>query len=269
VELGGHDRITLQTTRGCPRGCVYCGASRLLGPYRRKPIARVRAELDELVARWPAPFVELADDNTFLDRAWSLQLARLFAQYPLRWFTECDLSVAEDHRLLDALAASGCVQLLVGIESPDARALAGADPAGWRRAQVDRCAAAVARIQAHGIAVIGCFVVGWDADDESVFERTRDHARAMELADVQVTVLTPFPGTELFARLRREGRLLDDRPWDRCTLFDVAYRPNRMSVDALERGLRRLVGEVYAGDEVARRRRRFAACRRTQRERVG
>jgi len=75
---------------------------------------------------------------------------------------------------------------------------------------------------------------------------------------VQFTVLTPFPGTPLYARLKREGRLLTERFWDRCTLFDVNYRPARMTVEELESGLRWLFREAYSAGETERRKRAFA-----------
>ena len=79
------------------------------------------------------------------------------------------------------------------------------------------------------------------------------------LADVQVTVLTPFPGTSLHARLKKEGRLLRERYWERCTLFDVNFVPKGMSVADLEQGLEYLMGSLYTSEETARRRESFLA----------
>ncbi len=265
LEIERYNRLTLQTTRGCPRACHFCGASRLLGPYRRKPIDLVARELDAILAIWPQPFLELADDNTFLDRDWSMRLARLLAGYPVRWFSEADVSVADHEPLLDALAVSGCAQLLIGFESPKVASLSTMDPAGWKASRLDGYAEAVQKIQARGIGVIGCFVVGWDEDDDSVFEATRDAAETLELADVQVTIATPFSGTEFHDRLRHEGRLLTPTPWREATLFDLAFEPKRMSRDALVSGFHWLVREVYSDEAVARRRRTFGACRRAQR----
>ena len=81
------------------------------------------------------------------------------------------------------------------------------------------------------------------------------------LADVQVTVQTPLPGTPLYARLRREGRLFAERFWDACTLFDVTYRPARMSASDLEEGMMGLFRRLYSRDAVRRRRRRFLRMR--------
>jgi radical SAM superfamily enzyme YgiQ (UPF0313 family) len=77
------------------------------------------------------------------------------------------------------------------------------------------------------------------------------------LLESQVTVLTPFPGTRLYDRLKAEGRLLQDKYWDRCTLFDVNFVPRHMSVEELEGGMRWLFEQLYSDTELQRRRRHF------------
>ena len=81
-----------------------------------------------------------------------------------------------------------------------------------------------------------------------------EFAAASELFDVQITLLTPFPGTPLHRRLKREGRLLYEDAWERCTLFDVNYVPRRMSAEELRQRFRELVARLYC-DEMTRWRR--------------
>jgi hypothetical protein len=120
----------------------------------------------------------------------------------------------------------------------------------------------VDRLQSAGIPVTGCFVVGFDEDGPELFARTFDAIRALELCEVQVTVLTPFPGTELFDRLRREGRL-DRLPfWDRLTLFDLVFEPARMRRSELMSGFRELIAALHSPAELERRARRRRACYR-------
>lgn len=253
LDVNRYNRLTLQTTRGCPLNCSFCGASRLISPYKRKPLDCVRAELEAILEIWPRPFIELADDNTFVSRDWGLDLARLLAQYPLRWFTETDISVADDEELLDALAESGCAQLLIGFEAVDPAALDQADSRYWKQKQCHDYAAKIRKIQSYGITVNGCFIFGFDRHDEQVFERTRGFVRDSGLSEVQITVLTPFPGTQLYRRLKFEGRLLQTVFWDACTLFDVTFRPKLMSVGALEGQFRSLMLDLYSPEESAKR----------------
>ncbi len=112
-------------------------------------------------------------------------------------------------------------------------------------------------LQSRGVSVNGCFILGLDTHTPDIFPAVRDFVRASGLAEVQLTVLTPFPGTALYARLRREGRLIGERFWDRCTLFDVNFRPAQMTVEELESGLRWLFGELYSRDETSQRQRSF------------
>jgi radical SAM superfamily enzyme YgiQ (UPF0313 family) len=202
-------------------------------------------------------FLEFADDNTFVNKKWGKALMREMAPLGLRWFTETDISVAEDPELLDLMARAGCRQILIGLESPTAEGLSGLDPHDWKAKRFDRYLSAISRIQTAGISVNGTFVLGLDTQTTSVFAELLDFIRASNLLEVQLTVQTPFPGTPLYERLKRDGRLLTERYWDRCTLFDVNFRPRNMSVDELEEGFRWLAREVYSDREFNRRKRHY------------
>lgn len=249
--LGSKDRprFTLQTSRGCPLACDFCGASRLLGPFREKPADRIAAELEALCAVSRRPMIELADDNTFAGRRDPRELLNALTRAGARWFTECDWRTGERPEVLDTLAASGCVQVLMGMESMVHRHAG----MGAKAAAIERMVRAAERVQDHGVAVIACFVVGSDGEDLESIHALADFLAAAPFADVQLTLVTPFPGTALRARLAREGRLLPDRGWSSCTLFDVAFQPDRLSVEELESGFRNLVKYVFSEDLTIRR----------------
>ena len=193
LDVDRYNRLTLQTSRGCPLDCEFCGASRLISPYKIKPLAQVRLELEAILNIWPEPFIELADDNTFVSKKWARELARLFAEYRIRWFTETDLSVADDDELLELLALSGCAQVLIGLESVDPAALDCVDSRRWKQSQLADYTAKIRKIQSYGITVNGCFIFGFDQDDARVFERTREFVQASGLSEVQITILDSFP----------------------------------------------------------------------------
>jgi len=256
LDIEKYNRLTVQTARGCPWRCEFCASSVLLtDKYKQKPIAKVLAEIDRIRELWPRPFLEFADDNSFVHRAYWRELLPQLARRRIRWFTETDISIADDPDFLRLLRNSGCKQVLIGLESPDEAGLSGIEQkTDWKRKRFADSLAAVRRIQAHGIRVNACFVLGLPGHTPDVFDAIVETVQTMVPFDVQVTVQTPFPGTPLYARLLREGRLPDPKPWDRCTLFDIAYEPERMSRHALREGLLDLTRRLYAEDATRFRR---------------
>jgi len=259
LDPAKYNRITVQTSRGCPHRCEFCASSILLtSRYKVKPVEKIRAEIHAIKSIWPRPFIELADDNSFVNRAHSKQLLRALAPEKLRWFTEADLRVAEDGELLGLMRDSGCQQVLIGLESPRRSSLEGLDlKSNWKAGQRDHYATAIAKIQSYGITVNGCFILGLDADTPEVFDDVLRFVRESGLYEVQVTFQTPFPGTPLYARLLQEGRIVQPGAWDLCTLFDINFQPRNMTGAELQSGFLRLVKELYSAEETSRRRRSF------------
>lgn len=264
LDVERYNRITIQTSRGCPHRCEFCASSVLLGPgYRQKPVGRVLEEIDSVRAIWPRPFVEFADDDAIVDRPRWRDLLEGLAERDVRWFAETDISIADDGDLLDRMRRAGCREVLIGLESPVAADLAGIEQrSDWKHRQAGRYVEAVRTIQAHGIRVAACFVVGLDGQGPEIFDAILDFVRRAEPFDVQLTILTPFPGTPLLERLRREGRMRDDGHWERCTLFDLMFRPRGMSPEVLVGGFERLAATLYADQATLSRRRAFRCALR-------
>ncbi len=254
-----YNRITVQTVRGCPLDCEFCGASKLYGPrYRRKPLDKVVAELKRIQELWgDHAFFELADDNSFAHPRWSREFLEAIQDLDLRWFTETDISIADQDDLLPLLFKSGCRQILIGLESINPNSLDGIDKANWKFKRQAKYLDAIKKIQDQGVTVNGCFIVGNDGDDKGIFEALRDFIEQSGLLEAQVTILTPFPGTRLLERLQQEGRLLYDRFWDRCTLFDLVFEPKQMTPEELEEGHLWLMSEIYNQDQYTRRKRHY------------
>ncbi|OYV90168.1 MAG: hypothetical protein B7Z73_06345 [Planctomycetia bacterium 21-64-5] len=240
----------MQTQRGCPLACEFCGASRLLGRFSEKPAALIERELASIRALDPRPVVELADDNTFVGGRDLDELCDVLGRAQIRYFTEADWRIGTKPDLLRRLAESGCVQVLVGIESQVFRY----PGMGDKQAAWNRVMEAVIAIQEAGMAVNGCFILGADGETRESIDRLVEFVLDSPLADVQLTLQTPFPGTPLRQRLHKEGRLLPDRGWSHCTLFDVTYQPDRMSVEELEAAFREAVQTVFSVEATSRRR---------------
>ena len=270
LDVDRYNRLTVQTQRGCPFRCEFCAASIRISPtFKVKPVERVIAEIRRIKELWPQPFIEFADDNTFVNHSHGRALVRALANEGIRWFTETDVSVAEDDELLAMMRDAGCAQVLIGFESPSRTALDGLEKkANWKAKQLHRYRSAIDRIQSHSITVNGCFILGLDGAGPESFEDVWQFVRDSGLYEVQITVQTAFPGTPLYDRLLAEGRLLKENAWDLCTLFDVNFRPTHMSIAELEAGLRHLAEKLYSDDFTRERQERyFARARQSRRGR--
>jgi radical SAM superfamily enzyme YgiQ (UPF0313 family) len=151
LDIDRYNRITVQTQRGCPFRCECCAASIRISPiYKVKPVDRVIAEIQAIKRGWARPFIEFADDNTFVNKTHSKHLLRAVAKEDIRWFTETDISVAEDDELLALAHDAGCAEILVGFESTTFSAVDGIEQrANWKARKVDSYLSAIRKIQDH------------------------------------------------------------------------------------------------------------------------
>jgi len=108
LDIKKYNRLTVQTSRGCPHRCEFCAGSILLTRrYKQKPVAKVLAEIDRILEIWNHPFLEFADDNSMIDRAYWKELASHLERRKIRWFTETDISVSEDESCSRGCGAAG------------------------------------------------------------------------------------------------------------------------------------------------------------------
>jgi radical SAM superfamily enzyme YgiQ (UPF0313 family) len=254
-----YNRFTVQTSRGCPWRCDFCASTVMLSQtYRKRPVEDVIRDIRAIAQVREHPFIEFADDNTFVDKEWGKELCRQLIPLKLKWFTETDITVARDADLLGLMREAGCRQVLIGLESPGAGPLQGVEmkanvKAKWAANYME----SLREIQGRGITVNGCFILGLDGHTTEIFDEVLAFAREVPLFEVQITVLTAFPGTPLYARLLREGRVLQPGRWDLCTLFDVNHEPRGMTAQELRDGLYRLGAELYSAECTAQRRKPF------------
>lgn len=259
LDISMYNRLTVQTSRGCPHQCEFCASSVILtNRYKQKPVAKVVEEIDRILTIWDCPFIEFADDNSMVDHAYWKELLGQLKGKGIRWFTETDLSVAEDDELLELMKETGCAQVLIGLESPVESGLKDLElRSNWKLKKFPQYRKAIQTIQSHGITVNGCFIIGLDGHTPDICDQVFGFVKETELYEVQVTVLTAFPGTPLYSRLQQENRLLEPTNWKKCTLFDINFQPQNMSVEQLHDGFKKLVVELYSDEFTKWRRHTF------------
>ena len=157
------------------------------------------------------------------------------------WFTKTDLSIYQDDELLHKMRKAGCAQVLIGFESPTVEGLGSvALRKDCKRQRFDEYKRAIPRIRDHGITVKTYFVVGLDGHGPEVFDAFVDVVADALPWDVQMTVPTPFPGTPLYRQMQREGRSMEKRAWEKCTLFDINSQRKKLTAAKLRKRFHQL-----------------------------
>ena len=235
-----------EATRGCVHRCDFCVVPSAWGrkPYQ-KPVGEVVDEIRSTGAR-RAIFVDL---NIIADRQYALELFAALTPLDIKWAGLATSILARDDELLEACARSGCMGLLVGFESISHHGLKGVHK-GFNSPELYK--GWIQRFHEHGIAINGTFVFGLDTDGVDVFEETADFVIDAGVDLPRFAILTPFPGTELYKRLDREGRILT-RNWELYDGQHVVFEPTKMTVEDLEKGNQATWNKVYSYRAIARR----------------
>jgi radical SAM superfamily enzyme YgiQ (UPF0313 family) len=221
---------SIEATRGCPHKCDFCAVpAAWANIYAHRPIEDVIAELQTFEGRH-ALFIDLSPVE---DIHYAKALYRAMIPLRMRWVGLATTRVAEDAELLDLTAKSGCRGLLIGFESISQSTLEETRK-GFHKAQDYRTI--VKRLHDHGIGIQGCFVFGFDTDEESVFERTVEFVDKVKMDLPRYAVMTPFPGTGYYRRIEAEGRLLH-KNWTLYDVEHVVFQPKQMSPERLQEGL--------------------------------
>lgn len=255
----------VSASRGCRYRCEFCTLWKLEGGrYRARPPAEVLAELERTRSRRPVLFT---DENVYVDREWALALFRGMAERGLRrsHAVQASLNVADDAEVLAALKRSGCMVVLIGFESVSEESLRGMRKGVNLKIGVAHYKEKIERLHKQGLAAAGTFMFGNDGDGPDIFERTVEFVLEAGLDLVHFGLLTPNPGTDLFDRLAREGRLLyTDFPADhaRYDLQTAVFRPLGMTPEQLEEGL--LWATEAVGSRSALLRRAWGTWRNTR-----
>jgi radical SAM superfamily enzyme YgiQ (UPF0313 family) len=262
----------LETTRGCPHHCDFCGVSKFFGfRYRNRPISEIERELKTLFQKGQVmnPVLKkilslfskdlpcflkrrllyIIDSNVAGDKGFCLDLLSLLKEFNLLWYGHAPVSIAFDQKLLEGFAQSGCIAINIGFESFSTKNL---NAMGKGFNQPSRYAEAVERIHEQGIGIMGTFIVGLDDDDSGVFQRIIDFCIDSKLDWALTFIMAPYPGTDSFLRLEKEGRIFC-RDWEKYDSLNAVYQPLWMSAEELEKGLKRIWKEVFSTSSIYKR----------------
>ncbi len=237
---------SIQATRGCPNACDFCIIPRAWGRRQAfRPVADVVREIDFMGAK----ALCFLDPSPIENAAYAKELYRALIPLRLKWYGLSTVKIADDPELLDLCAKSGCRGLLLGFESLSQMEL---NQIGKPFNSPHKYIETVKRLHGRGIAVQGCFVFGFDTDDASMFGRTVEFVHKSGIDLPRYSVYTPFPQTDLFARLKAQGRILTE-DWALYDSQHVVFQPALMSPDELESGLHWAWRQTYSLGSIFRR----------------
>jgi radical SAM superfamily enzyme YgiQ (UPF0313 family) len=249
VDISLYETMPVQYSRGCPFECEFCDIIELFG---RKPRTKTAQQfLSEVQAVYGTGFrgsLFIVDDNFVGNKPRVRELLRELLDwqrkhgYPFTLSTEASITLAQDEELLSLMAAAGFAMVFVGIETPDAQALARTSKTQNLREDI---LASVTRIQEHGLEVTGGFIVGFDGECDDIFERQRRFIQSAGIPTAMVGLLMALPNTRLSRRLAAEGRLLEDCQGNNTHHLRLNFVP-QMPAERLLEGYKGLLAEIYS-----------------------
>uniref|UniRef100_A0A7C4XED3 B12-binding domain-containing radical SAM protein n=1 Tax=candidate division WOR-3 bacterium TaxID=2052148 RepID=A0A7C4XED3_UNCW3 len=234
------------TTRGCPYNCEFCSVSDIFGKkIRHLPIPFVIKDIENSGAKI---FLNL-DDNVVGDTKYAKELFNALIPLKIEWGGQSTISIARDPELLKLCHKSGCRGLFIGVESVSPKSSSHFSKA---LKTLQETKDAVKKIQDAGILFHPSFVFGLDDDTKEIFDQTLNFLYETKITTATFNILTPYPGTRLYHRLKNEGRLITE-DWSKYNHSTVVFKPKNMSVEELIDGYYQLKKEFYSISNICRR----------------
>jgi radical SAM superfamily enzyme YgiQ (UPF0313 family) len=248
IKMRRYSTMTVQYSRGCPFNCEFCDIIAIYGRRpRTKAVAQVLRELDQLRAAGWRDSVFVVDDNFIGNKSRTKELLKALARWRSEntggfdFITEASLNLADDRELMQLMRDAGFKAVFLGIETPDESGLIASNKLqNTRRSMLE----SVAAIQSYGMQVMGGFILGFDTDGEDIFDRMVEFIQKSGIPIAMVGLLQAMPGTELFRRLRGEGRILDEGGGNN-TGSHLNFLP-RMDAARLVEGYQSVLKRIYS-----------------------
>ena len=233
----------IQTTRGCPHGCTFCTTPAIFGrTFRQRDIGNIVEEIRHAKEAFNSSVFIFSDDNVAGNQKWAMELFDALRPLNIRWASQCDILISRNDKLLQAMRDSGCIGLILGLESPNAGTLR---EAGKKFITADVYVDKIRKIQSYGISLWGSFIFGFDTDDWRDCMNTVRFAQRANLCMSCYIILTPYPGTQVYEQYKSEGRLLTC-DWGKYNGSTVCFQPKLMSAPRLRHAQMCAFHEFYA-----------------------
>jgi radical SAM superfamily enzyme YgiQ (UPF0313 family) len=231
----------VQATRGCPFPCTFCSIqSYFERSYRKRPVDQVLRDV-RAAKQSGSRYIAFIDDNIGVDWKYFEELMQALVPENIIWMSQCSIHIADKPDMLQLAYRSGCRLLSFGIESVNAKSISWIEkefnhPLQYREA--------INRIRKHGIDVSTEMIIGLDGDDNSVFQKTYDFIMGNRISVPRVHILTPVPGTPLYAEMEQDGRIIN-REFGKYSGGQVVYKPKNLKPDELQKNYWKLYEALF------------------------
>jgi radical SAM superfamily enzyme YgiQ (UPF0313 family) len=240
------NKTFVQTSRGCHQGCTFCAEPLMNGlKFRYRPVDEVIAEMENSGART----ISINDADFFGTPERPKEVMRALKGRGFSWQAGVTSKLAQDDRMLELAAASGCTLLSIGFESISRSTLQSVHKHVNRP---ETFAALVEKVHSYGIMVFGLFMFGFDGDDDSVFDQTVKFNIDAGYDACAYSTLTPYPGTLTWYEMKRANRIVSF-DWTMYDQGHVVYRPAQMEPEELRLGQQRAYTDFYSAASIAKR----------------
>ena len=242
---------SIQTSRGCPFNCRFCSVSEYLGKeYRQRATENVLNELNKITG----DYIVFLDDNLIgyskesERRATQLFEGMIERNLKKRWWMQTSINAGRNEQLIELAAKSGCMYAFIGFETISNEHLKGMKKGINLKIGIENYKKVVDVFHKYGIAVLGAFIIGNDDESPSYYKALADFVIRSGIDAVQISILTPLPGTKLMEQLQKEGRLIYQNfpeDWEKYRFSYVVHQPHGVSSDVIYTGNNYVKNAIY------------------------